>query len=175
MAFSQEPNIAKGYDAESSFQRAIKEEIEKMLDQKRIEGTLIEYFILENFGLDIAVFIHWQDNRYSIRCFELKAFLGLRPDGVGFGNRQGVGLQVDLLILGVQKLNLADQFIRWILVDGTKLKGTDRFVIFDNIQAKNAAMGGVVARGKTNNFRVNQLIKKAISWNELSKEIESFL
>lgn len=177
MAYTQEPDIPdiiKGCDPEVAFQRAIKKEIEKIIDQEKSDGSLIVYFILEKFGLDLAVFMKWSDKRSLIRFFELKAFVGSRQGGVGFGNQRGEGSQVDLLQLDDQQLTLADQFIRWILVDGTKPKGTDRFAIFDNKQAKNAAMSGV-SRGKQNNLRINELMKHAITWNKLSEELNIFL
>lgn len=174
MAYAKEPEIIKGQNPEGTFQIAIKKEITKMLDQKIIDDILKEYIILEKFGLDIAVFLKWADNRSSIRFFELKAFVGSRQGGVGFGNRRGEGSQVELLLLGDRKLGLADQFIRWILADGTKSKGIERFVIFNNKQAKNSAMGSV-KKGKQNNFRVNVLMRKAITWNKLLEEIEHFL
>ncbi len=173
MAHTQEPDIGKGGNPEGEFQKAIKQEITKILDQKKSDGSLIEYFLLEKFGLDLAVFMMFE-NHFSIRFFELKAFVGSRPGGVGFGNQGGEGSQVDLLLLGNQQLGLADQFIRWILVDGVKPKGEGRFAIFDNKQAKNASMGGV-SRGKQNNLRVNELMRNPITWDKLSKELEHFL
>lgn len=77
-------------------------------------------------------------------------------------------------MLGDQQLNLADQVIRWILVDGIKPKGTSRFAIFDNKQAKSAAMGGV-SKGKQNNLQVNKLMRSAITWDKLSEALEHFL
>lgn len=83
-------------------------------------------------------------------------------------------MQVNLLLLGNQKLSLVDQFIRWVLVDGTKSRGEDRFSIFGNREARKAAMGGV-SKGKQNNLRVKVLLKNRINWDELSKRIEDFL
>jgi len=173
MAYTHEPDIKKGGKPEGKFQKAIEGEINKMLAQKKSDGSLIEYFILENFGLDLAVFTRF-DNHIAIRFFELKAFVGSRQRGVGFGNQRGQGSQVDLLLPENRQLSLADNFVRWILVDGTKPKGADRFAIFDNKQAKNAAMGGV-SRGKQNNLRVNNLMRNAITWDKLSKKLECFL
>jgi hypothetical protein len=174
MANVGEPDIIQGSDPERTFQRAVIEELKKSLGQKKSNGSLIEYSILQDFGLDIAVFMKWSNNRFTMRFFELKAFVGSRQGGVGFGNSQGKGSQVDLLLLENSQLDLANQFIRWMLVDGTKPKGSERFAIFDNIQAKNAAMGGI-KRGKQNNFRVNDLINNATTWANFLKELGSFL
>lgn len=59
-------------------------------------------------------------------------------------------------------------------MDGTKPKGSSRFVIFDNQEAKNAAMGNV-KQGKQNNLRVNDLIKNAITWAQLIERIIIFI
>ena len=47
-----EPNFVRGKDPESELQNAIKDEICNIL---KIKG--FKYLILNNFGLDIAVFI----------------------------------------------------------------------------------------------------------------------
>jgi hypothetical protein len=167
-----DPDIAPDRP-EDALRRAILKELEDFLAKKKSDGILEEYFILEDFGLDIAVFMKF-NNQYAVRFFELKAFTGSRPAGVGFGNRKGQGSQVDLLLLGDSQLGLADQFIRWILVDGTQPGGSSRYVVFSNHEAKNAAMNGV-RRGKQNNFRVNHLMKNAITWPDLIKTIRVFL
>jgi len=174
MVFTQEPNLSDSkLKPEMAFQHALKAEIIAILDKKKAEGKLIEYSILEGFGLDLAVFLKWF-NCYSSKFFELKAFVGHRQGGVGFGNGKGEGVQVDLLLMDTDKLLFLNQFARWILIDGTKEYGTRRYAIFDNVIAKNAAMG-TMQKGKQNNFRVSQLISDAISWTELSKELEIFL
>jgi len=174
MSNAQEPDIRQGFNPEETFREAVIEALRNLLEQKRIAGSLVKYFILQDFGLDIAVFMKWLNNRFTVRFFELKAFVGSRQGGVGFGNQQGKGSQVDILLLENSQLNLANQFIRWLLVDGTKPKGSSRFIIFDNIQARNAAMGGV-RRGKQNNFRINALVNNAITWDNFLKELEDFL
>lgn len=173
MAYTQEPQIAQGYKPEDSLQEVIIEETKEILEQKRSSHSVAEYIILSEFGLDIAFVIH-QHDRSSIRFLELKAYTGSRPGGVGFGNSKGEGTEVDLLLLDDSQLNLADQFIRWILMDGTEPEGSKRFVIFNNNEAKNSAMGGV-ERGKQNNLRVSTLMSSAIHWEDLSRELESFL
>lgn len=169
MAKTEEPSI-RGVGPEKKLQDAIKAEIEELLEQKQL---LLDFFILPNFGLDLAVFMKWT-NRSTARFLELKAFIGSRQGGVGFGNQRGNGTQVDFLLLPQSQIALSDQFCRWILVDGTRPRGSARFAIFGNNQARKAAMGGV-RRGKQNNLRVKTLMSNAITWDELSQALESFL
>lgn len=172
MAKTQEPNIVKGSKPEEVFRNAITAEIEGLLKDK-LHEQLVNFFILQEFGLDIAVFMEWP-NRSTAKFLEVKAFVGSRQGGVGFGNQQGEGLQVDLLMLDQAQLAIADRFAWWVLMDGTKPLGSARFVIFSNSQAHRSAMGGV-RKGKQNNLRVSTLMNNAITWDELSKEFESFL
>jgi len=173
MAYTQEPQIARGDKPEDSLQQAIIEEAKEILGQIKASHSIVEYIILPKFGLDIAFFIRWHDCS-SIRFLELRAYTGSRPGGIGFGNGKGEGTEVDLLRLDDSQINLADEFIRWILVDGTKPIGSKRFAIFNNSEAKNSAMGSV-ERGKQNNLRVSTLMPNAITWDDLSRELEFFL
>jgi len=174
MAHTAEPDISQSSpNQHDALKEAIVKELEEILKQAKVDQSLVEYFVLSEFGLDVAVFMQWL-NRPSVRMLELKAFVGSRQGGVGFGNRYGVGPQVDLLLLGNTKLHLADQYIRWILVDGTKPFGTKRFAIFNNSRAKDEAMGGV-SRGKQNNLRISSLMTAAITWDDLSRGLGSFL
>lgn len=174
MEHTEEPDILKGHNPEDTLQKAVKQEIGLILDDQKSKGYLVNYFILEYFGLDLAVAMKRPNGRSSIRFLELKAFVGSRQGGVGFGNRRGEGSQVDLLLLAGQQPALCDRFVRWILVDGTKPKGSNRYVIFNNKQAENAAMGGV-RKGKQNNLRVNDLLKYGTTWDRLLEEIAYFL
>ena len=81
---------------------------------------------------------------------------------------------MDILLQKSEQLAFLNHFMRWILVDGTKERGTSRYAIFDNNHAKKAAMG-IVQRGKQNNFRISDLMTKPFRWEKLSKEIEVFL
>ena len=173
MSHTQEPQIAQGHKPEGSLQQAIVEEAREILEQIKAGHPLVEYIILPKFGLDIAFFIHWGD-RPSIRFLELKAYTGSRPGGVGFGDGKGEGTEVDLLRLDDLRITVADQFIRWILVDGTRPMSSKRFSIFNNSEAKNSAMA-TVETGKQNNLRVSTLMANAITWDDLSRELESFL
>ncbi len=174
MSEVQEPNIKKGYKPEETFRDAIVEAINNFLQEKVAAGSLKAYFILKNFGLDIAVFIEWPNNRFSVRFFELKAFVGSRKGGVGFGNPQGKGSQVDILLLDDLQLKLANQFVRWLLVDGTKPNGESRYVIFDNIKARNVAMGGVDSN-KQNNLSIKGLEDMFTTWDKFLENLNEFL
>jgi cation transport regulator ChaC len=174
MSYSEEPPIGSDGNAEEQFQTAIATEVTSILEGKKSDGSLVEYFIFQGFGLDLAIFLQWADGISTVRFLELKAFVGSRQGGVGFGNGKGEGAQVDLLLLAEGRLALADVFTRWLLVDCTRNRGTPRYVIFDNSQARSAAMGGV-ARSKQNNLRVNQLMQHAVTWETLSNEIHNFL
>jgi len=174
MEYVQEPDIIQGSNPEDTFQEAIVGELRNFLAEKKANGTLAEYFILEKFGVDIAIFMRLPNGHFTVRFFELKAFVGSRQGGVGFGDQKGKGVQVDLLLLGNSQLSLANQFIRWVLMDGTRPRGSRRFAIFDNNEAKNAAMGNV-RRGKQNNLRVNDLMRNAITWSQLIESIRAFI
>lgn len=174
MPISQEPEIMKGHSPEATLQLAIKSETSRILDQRKAEGILVTYFILEYFGLDLAVFMKWADGRCSFKLLELKAFVGQRQGGVGVGNQRGQGSQIDLLLLNGEQLTVCDEFMRWIFVDGTVQAGKRRFAFFGTRDAKNAVMGKV-QRGKQNNLRVSDLRKNVISWNELLEQLEQFL
>ena len=176
MAYTPEPNISKGTDPERCFQEAIKQEINELLRDKSSRnraGSLARFFVLEGFGLDLAVFLEWWDARRVVKLLELKAFVGSRQGGVGFGDRKG-GRQVDLLSLSSSDLALADHFSRWILVDGTLPYGEKRFALFCNSEARDAAMGGV-RRGKQNNLRISSVMQHADNWDSLSNKLGAFL
>lgn len=171
MPFNPEVN----YGNEEDFKKEICEQIDQMLQHKKTKQIINEYFILKEFGLDIAVFV--QRHGYSItRFFELKFYKKARTNAVGFGNGEGEGRQVDLLLLEKNKLFIAEQSIRWILCNGTMDIDTERYVLFNNQQALNAVMGDGVQRGQQNNFNVNNLMNRnAINWCELSYRIENIL
>jgi hypothetical protein len=57
MEYLQEPNIKQGSNPENTFQETVVQELKKFLEKKKYNGTLSEYFILEKFGLDIAIFM----------------------------------------------------------------------------------------------------------------------
>lgn len=163
-----EPVIIKGQDPELSLHNAIVAEVRRLLTQAGVK-----FLLLEEFGLDIAVFIQ-RDSRNYARFIEVKAFVGSRGGGVGFGNGTGKGSQVDLLLHSPQELQIVDSSIRWILGMGAIPAGSPRYAMFTNTQAKKASMGGV-ARGKQNNLRVSDFQKQLITWDDLSKILYRFL
>lgn len=174
MAFLPEPDIImQKSKPEEIFQTALTEEIKMIMEKKKKENEVLDYFMLKGYGLDIAVFVK-RNNGSNIYFIEVKAFVGSRPNGVGFGNQKGEGSQIDLLLLEDNLLSLANDFARWVLVDGTKSKGQNRYVFFDCKEAKKVTMNGV-RRGKQNNFNVNVLMREAINWYDLSMQIDSFL
>lgn len=174
MTFTPEPNIILGIQKpETILQEAVTKLVVGILERNKGTQSLVEYFILSGFGLDLAVFIQ-QNDHSTVRFLEFKTFMGSRPGGVGFGTGKGKGSQVDLLLLENAKLGLADQHIRWILVDGTKPFGQKRFVIFSSSRAKGETMGGI-GREKQNNLRISSLMTTAITWDDLSRELESFV
>lgn len=48
-----EPAIIQDFNPEDTFQEAVVGELKKFLAEKKSNGTLAEYFILEKFGLDM--------------------------------------------------------------------------------------------------------------------------
>jgi hypothetical protein len=167
-AMTVEPEIVQGEQPEDTLQKAIVMEIRSLLDR-----AACRYVLLENFGLDIAVFIQDRNQQHTY-FLELKAFVGSRGGGVGFGNRSGQGLQVDLLLCSEQELQVVDSCIRWVLVDGTRQWGTKRYAMFTCIEARQAVMGRV-ARGKQNNLKVNAFADRLLSWDQLSATLGEFL
>ena len=57
MSNVQEPDISQDSNPEKTFREAVIEALENLLNQKKAAGSLVEYFILQDFGLDIAVFM----------------------------------------------------------------------------------------------------------------------
>lgn len=144
--------------------------VEEILTQAPVP---VAHFVLEDFGLDLAVLIRWPGRRPAVKFLELKAFVGSRQGGIGFGNRDGRGCQVDLLMQGQKELAAA-QFCRWIVADVTKERGTPRFWILTNLEARNAAMKSV-ERGKQNNLSVKRMPGRALTWHNLKGELKAFL
>ena len=81
---------------------------------------------------------------------------------------------MDILLHNNSHLSFLNQFMRWVVIDGTREFGEQRYAMVDNLAAKEAAMG-VIKRGKQNNFRIKYLMDNAIDWKTLIKEIEVFL
>ncbi len=133
----------------------------------------LKYEIFKNFGLDLAVFI-FRDQGVTSKFLEMKVFRGHRPSGIGIGNDFGYGTQIDLLLKSDESLRRLSYSMRWVLGDYTRDPEEKRYVIFDNLKAKNAVMSEL-ARGKQNNLNVNKLIGMAVDWDGLSESLADFL
>lgn len=161
-----EPEIALGKNPEQSFQQALMAEIRSLLTQ-----DVSNFILVESFWVDIAAFIEMDGHNY-VRMIEVKAFVGNR---LGIGNGSGKGSQIDLLIHSPEELKVVDSSIRWVLGMGTLPKGSPRYAIFTSVQAKDAAMGEGVTRGKQNNLRVADFESQLITWDELIRMLRQFL
>ena len=102
---------------------------------------------------------------------EVKSYGGKRQGGVGFGNGRGEGPQVDLLVGDASAL--FDSYIRWAFVDATQPVGVDRYAFLTCSDARAAVMG-VVARGKQNNFKLAALRPHFVGWRAFSEQFLEF-
>ncbi len=103
----------------------------------------------------------------------MKAYGGQRPGGIGFGNQNGEGPQVDLLIDANEIANRG-QDIRWAFADGTREVGSKRYALLTSSQACEAAMGRV-GRSKQNNFRLSALRDQWVTWTEFCEKLKLFV
>ena len=148
---------------ESEFERSLDPLIERALHGCRA-------VIVRKFGLDIAVFL--EDVGPPQPLFvEVKSYRANRPGGVGFGNWRGEGPQVDLLVGDASAL--FDSYIRWAFVDATQPVGVDRYAFLTCSDARAAVMG-VVARGKQNNFKLAALRSHFVGWRAFSEQFLEF-
>ena len=153
---------------ESVFEAAIRGAAERML---RDAGVV--YAVVPKFGLDLGIFLQ-DSSGPRARFVEAKVFAAARPGGVGFGNQQGRGPQVDLLLCSEPELLILDSSVRWVLADATLPVGTARYAVFTCRTAKQAAMGGV-RKGKQNNFRVSAFASGLLTWSQALSELRAFL
>lgn len=158
-----------GVYPENLFQKAVVSLVEDILS---VAGR--RFILAEGFGLDVSVFFERSSTESTIRLLEVKAFGAQRMGGVGFGNGQGKGSQVDLLLCTEETLPLLDGTVRWVYADATLPPGSARYALFNCAVAKMLAMGGV-ARGKQNNLRISGLRNRLVDWNSLRHELEEFL
>ena len=148
---------------ESEFERSLGPLIERALHGCRT-------VVVPKFGLDIAVFL--EDVRPHQPLFvEVKSYGGKRQGGVGFGNGRGKGPQVDLLVGDASAL--FDSYIRWAFVDATQPVGADPYAFLTCSDARAAVMG-VVARGKQNNFKLAALRPHCVGWQAFSEQFLEF-
>ena len=108
----EEPTIKQSNNPEKSLQEALFTYLSDFGKEREID-----YVILKEFGLDIAVFYN-KSGIPSSRFIEVKTYVGSRQGGVGIGNSQGNGIQVDLLLHSHEKLALFDNSILgfWVMV-----------------------------------------------------------
>lgn len=168
-AYTDEPEL----QSEKALFNGVLEEIKCILHALKLGGKVINYVILRDFGLDIAVFITTPEH-FLFRCIELKVY---KPSSgrIGVGNQRGEGRQIDILLLNAGKLALLDVFCRWIIADSSRGIGTPRYVFCTNSDVKEHIMGQV-RRGKQNNISPHIFnTMKLLTWNDLSTELEKFL
>ena len=163
-----EPDIVQGLNPESALHRAVVSEVHRVLVQNGAR-----FILVEKFGLDIGVFVQHNGKEYA-RFIEIKAFVGSRAGGVGFGNSRGDGPQVDILIQPTTKLAILDDMVLWLLGMGNLPKGRPRYAMFSSVDAKKAAMG-TVQRGKQNNLRVSDFQNTLVTWEQVADELRKFL
>ena len=163
-----EPAIVRGHKPEQSVHHAVVTEIQSVL-----VDAGVEFVLLEGFGLDVAVFIR-RGTELRVRFIEIKAFVGSRVGGVGFGNNAGKGPQVDLLLHAPTQLQVVNSSIRWLLALGNRPMDSPRYAFFTSVRAQRAAMGEV-SRGKQNNLRVSDFHEGLVTWDRLLLLLRQFL
>lgn len=126
--------------------------------------------MVPKFGLDFAVFIQ-DGSRPSSLFLEVKAYGGQRQGGVGFGNGRGEGPQVEILLSA--ECNVLDQCVRWAFADATQMAGANRYAFLNCSEARAAVMG-VVARGKQNNFKLSALRPHFVGWHQFVESVLRF-
>jgi hypothetical protein len=165
-----EPEMGNISKPEEQFRKAIVSALKELLEQKRLEKKCTEYFIMNDFLFDVAIFIKTPNNTV-LRFFELKAYVAYRKGRVNISK----GPQLDLLRQDDSNLNLADESVRWLLVDGTLNKGDKRFFIFDSIKAKKAVKNLENKEQAHYNLKVEDLRQCALTWGHFLEKIETFL
>ena len=130
----------------------------------------LPFVVVPRLGLDIAVFIGNSAESSRVHFVEAKSYGGQRPGGVGFGNGNGEGPQVDVLL--AEPPGPLDASVHWAFVDATRDVGTARYALIDCQEARAAAMGGV-ARGKQNNFKVSALTHHLVGWLKFRDQLTS--
>lgn len=132
-----------------------------------------DYVFSAKFGFDAAFFVKGQQRTYT-RLLEFKSNKGARNGNVGFGNQKG-GPQVEILSHSADALMLMEPLVRWVLADSLKPYRSERYAIFDCVQAKASASGGEVRQGKQNNLRLSQLQSSMVGWDVLVNRLRDFL
>jgi len=138
-----------------------------------LESHSLKFSYFEGFGLDLGFFIQIPFGT-RIRFIEIKQNRGQRNGGIGIGNSQGIGAQVDLLIKPDSELTMLNQSIQWAIMDCLLPVGSDRFALFDNAQAKSAVMAGA-GRGKQNNLSIHKLKRYYVKWPQFVEQLQAFI
>ena len=157
--------------SEKEFEDYMANVIDCIMSLHKEQWLIDNYYVFRELGFDIAVFIV-RASLPTVKFLELKVYHGQRRGGVGFGNQQGEGPQVDVL-LHDEYLTFFNKFLRWIILDLT-LPDNRRYMFIDNIIAKESTMGKV-ERDKQNNFNINKLRTHAITWQELIRRVLEFM
>ena len=145
------------------------EEAVRRLMDVTLEGNVA--LIVPKFGLDFGVFVHGPSGCGPV-FVEVKSYSGQRQGGVGFGNGKGEGPQVELLLS--ENVGILDDHVHWAFADATKPPGAARFALLNCSEAKAAVMG-VVARGKQNNFNFSKVSSHLVSWQLFAERLVTFV
>jgi len=127
--------------------------------------------IVPKLGLDFGVFVHSLSGCRPV-FIEVKSYGGQRQGGVGFGNGKGEGPQVQLLLS--ENVGILDDCVRWAFADDTKPPGEARFALLNCSEAKAAVMG-VVAQGKQNNFNFSKVRSHLVGWQVFAERLVTFV
>jgi hypothetical protein len=152
---------------ERSFESAIVDVVRNLLT------ATSQSVIVPRFGLDIAIFMAAAGGSRTA-LIEVKSFNGQRQGGIGFGNNRGEGPQVNLLLCGLEQMQILDKHVRWAFVDARQPHGSARFALITASQACKAVMGEVRS-GKQNNFSVARLSPYWATWSTFCKDLSIFL
>lgn len=155
-------------DEEDWFRDKLVYETEGVLN----EGGLKYEILIASFGLDIGVFVFHGD-RTKCKFMEVKTSTP-RKGRVGIGDSRGEGTQIDLLQRDDDSLRRLDDVVMWVLGDPTRKVGEKRYAFFNCLEAKASAYGGIELT-KQNNLNVGMLMKRALTWDELSNALKTFI
>jgi hypothetical protein len=173
MAFSLEPDLIKGSKPEETLKNSLLQELMEALTQAQSEETIEEFFILPEFGFDLAVFIQ-KEGLIRSRFLNMKIYTGTRPKTVEIGDQKGSGNEMEILLLNKSRISMAEEAFRWVLCDITKQKGNRRYSIFSPEQAKEGLFGGLNKK-KQNSIKLGSVMTFPLTWDELSVHVVSFL
>ncbi|HAG22742.1 MAG TPA: hypothetical protein DCG87_05545 [Synergistaceae bacterium] len=173
MAFSLEPDLIKGSKPEETLKNSLLQELMEALTQAQSEETIEEFFILPEFGFNLAVFIQ-KEGLIRSRFLNMKIYTGTRPKTVEIGDQKGSGNEMEILLLNKSRISMAEEAFRWVLCDITKQKGNRRYSIFSPEQAKEGLFGGLNKK-KQNSIKLGSVMTFPLTWDELSVHVVSFL